>query len=94
MSKNNVEHGDRKHDACALHAGYVRLRARKHTPAPAPVHPYPQAHTHARTHTHTHKYVIPIAFPKQQWFCERASLLRLKYVGFIFFLITTLRMFL
>ena len=64
MSKNNVEHRGRKHDACALRAGYVRLRARKHTPALAPAHPYPQAHTHA--HIHTHKYVIPIACPKQQ----------------------------
>ena len=29
------------------------------------------------THTHPHsKYVILIAFPRQQWLCERASILR------------------
>jgi hypothetical protein len=29
-----------------------------------------------RAHTFTQKYVILNAFPQQQWFCERASLLR------------------
>ena len=28
------------------------------------------------THTHTQVYVIVIAFPRQRWFCERASVLR------------------
>jgi Zn ribbon nucleic-acid-binding protein len=29
-------------------------------------------HTHARAHTHTHTdYVLLIAFPLQQWLCER-----------------------
>ena len=34
-------------------------------------------HTHALTHAraHTQKYVILIAFPRQQWFRERASIL-------------------
>ena len=31
-------------------------------------------------HTHTHKYVIIIAFPLQQWFRERVSLLRYTYI--------------
>ena len=40
-----------------------------------------QAHARARTptftHTHTHtQYVILVAFSRQQWFCERALLLR------------------
>jgi hypothetical protein len=36
---------------------------------------------HARTHTHTQKYVILIAFPRQQWFHERASILRYTYIA-------------
>jgi len=40
------------------------------------------AKTHTHTHTHTHtQYVIPIAFPLQQWLCERASLLRYTYMA-------------
>jgi hypothetical protein len=36
-----------------------------------------------RTHglTHTQKYVILIAFPRQEWFCERASVLRCTYIA-------------
>ena len=52
----------------ALHAGLVGLYSRKHTPAPT------HKHSHARTRTNTHK--ILLAFPRQQWFLERASLLR------------------
>ena len=33
------------------------------------------------THTHTQKYAILIASPQQQWFSERASLLRYTYVA-------------
>jgi hypothetical protein len=40
--------------------------------------------TDTHTHTHTHsEYVILIAFPRQQWLQERASLLRL-YVHYLF----------
>jgi hypothetical protein len=59
--------------AYALGAGlatlYVRLRM--HTPT------RPGVHMHARTrkHSHTDQYVILIAFPQQQWFRERASVL-------------------
>ena len=35
--------------ACALHAGLVKLNARKHTPA----HIHPPTHTHTHTHTHS-----------------------------------------
>jgi hypothetical protein len=38
-------------------------------------------HTHTHTHTHTEKYVILIAFPRQQWFHERASVLRYTYIA-------------
>jgi hypothetical protein len=39
--------------------------------------------THARTrkHAHTDQYVILIAFPLQQWFRERASVLRYTYIA-------------
>ena len=61
-------------------------REQAHTPSrtPTPTH----AHTHmlavtctrARTYTHTDQYIILIAFPQQQWFRERASLLRYTYI--------------
>ena len=50
-----------QYGAYALHAGLIRLHARKHTPAPC---------THAHTHTHTD--VCNTAFPRQRWFRERA----------------------
>ena len=39
---------------------------------------------HARTlkHAHTDQYVVRIAFPQQQWFRERASILRFTYIAF------------
>ena len=38
-------------------------------------------------HTHTHKYVILTAFPRQQWFRERASLLCYTYIACIILLL-------
>ena len=29
-------------------------------------------------------YVMPIAFPRQQWLCERASMLRYTYIACLF----------
>ena len=43
----------------------------------APTH----ARKHTHTHTHTDQYVILTAFPQQQWFSERASLLRYTYIA-------------
>ena len=44
---------------------------------------YTHAHVHAlapgHTRAHTHKYVILIAFPRQQWLRERALMLRYTY---------------
>ena len=34
-----------------------------------------------RKHAHTDQYVILIAFPQQQWFHERASILRYTYIA-------------
>jgi hypothetical protein len=37
------------------------------------------------TNTHS-EYVILIAFPRQQWLCERASMVRYKYIPVLFYL--------
>ena len=34
-----------------------------------------------RKHAHTDQYVILIAFPQQQWFHKRASVLRVTYIA-------------
>ena len=75
----------------ALHAKLIRLYGHKHKPVPVDPHPltHAQALTHARvqthtythTHTHTQKYVVIIAFPRQQWFRKLASLLRYMYIA-------------
>ena len=36
--------------------------------------------THTHTHSHT-EHVILIAFPRQQWLRERASMLRYTYIA-------------
>ena len=62
-------------------AARCMLDARKDMPAHAHPHPYSLTHTWARpppSHTHTHKYVILTAFPRQQWFRKRASMLRYR----------------
>ena len=59
----------------ALRAVLLRLHTRKHTPTT--VHPHTLTHALA----HTQKYVTFIAFPRQQWLCERASLLRCMYIA-------------
>ena len=51
-------------------------------------HAHALGYTHARTYTqactHTDEYVIVVAFPQQQWFGERASLLRYTYIACLF----------
>jgi hypothetical protein len=47
-----------------------------HTHAPMPTHIVRIALTHA----HIDKYAIVIAFPRQQWFCERVSVLRYTHI--------------
>jgi hypothetical protein len=78
MSKNCVEtgggHMTSQYGSYPLRAGLARLYARMqvHTST------RPGTHMHARTskHAHTDQYVILTAFPQQQWFPERASVLR------------------
>jgi hypothetical protein len=68
-----------QHGAYALRAGLARLyaRMRMHTPTRT------GTRTHARTrkHAHAHQYILLTAFPQQQWFRERASLLRDTYIA-------------
>ena len=46
----------------------------------APAHAHAPGYPHARKHAHTDQYVILIVFPQQQWFSERASMLRYTYI--------------
>jgi hypothetical protein len=81
MSKNVVEtewpQKTSQYSAYALRAGLARLyaRMRMHTPTPLGTH----MHARTRKHVHTGQYVILIAFSQQQWFRERASVLRYTY---------------
>jgi hypothetical protein len=68
-----------QYDAYALRAGLARLYARMRTHT----HTCSGTHIHGGTHKHAHtgQYVIPIAFPQQQWFRKRASTLRYTYIA-------------
>jgi hypothetical protein len=68
-----------QYGAYALRAGLARqyARMRMHTPTRSGTH----MHARTRTHEHTDQYVILIAFPQQQWFCEPASVLRYTYIA-------------
>jgi hypothetical protein len=74
MSKNVMEtEGPQmtsQYGAYALRAGLPCTRPRVRVPTS----------TQAPASMHTYKYVILIAFPQQQWFRERASLLRNTYI--------------
>ena len=88
MSRNWVEtEGPQmtsQYGAYALRAGLARLyaRMRMHTPT------RPGNHMQARTpkHAHTDQHVILIAFPQQQWFRERASMLSYTYTAVLYIL--------
>ena len=56
-------------------------RAQAHASARAPTSLAPHTSTHSPMRPHTQKYVILIAFSRQQLFRERASLLRHTYVA-------------
>ena len=68
--------------------GLARLYAlmRMHTPT----HPGTNVHACTRKHAHTDQYVILIAFPQQQWFLERASMLHYTYIACLVIHHTTL----
>jgi hypothetical protein len=93
MSKNAVQsEGPQmmsQYGAYALRAGLARLfaRMRMHTPTRL------VAHLHARTpkHAHIEQYVIVIAFSQQQWFRERASVLRYTYIACLVY--TSIRLY-
>jgi hypothetical protein len=83
MSKNVLETDGlqmtSQYGAYALRAVLWRLhaRTRKHTPT----RPGTQMHARMRKHAHTDQHEILIAFPRQQWFRERASMLRHTYIA-------------
>jgi hypothetical protein len=87
MSKNVLEtevpQMTSQYGAHALRAGLGRLHARMGTHTPTS----PVTHMHARAgkYAHTDQYVILIAFPQQQWFRERASMLRYAYIACLVF---------
>jgi hypothetical protein len=68
-----------QHGAYALRAGLARLHARLRMETST----RPGTHMHARRrkHAHTGQYVIFTAFPQQQWFRERASILRYTHIA-------------
>jgi hypothetical protein len=51
------------------------------THACACTHPRSRAPTQARKHARAHTYKQDIAFPRQQWLSERASMLRYTYTA-------------
>ena len=70
-----------KYGAYTLRAGLARLHARMrmHTPTRSGT----RMHARTRKHANTGQYVIFIAFPQQQWFRERASMLRYMCIACI-----------
>jgi hypothetical protein len=65
-----------QYGAYTLHAVLQRLHAliRMHTPT------RPGTHIHAGTQAHAYQLIMRTAFPQQQWFRERASVLRYTYI--------------
>jgi hypothetical protein len=90
MSKNVVEtewpQRTSQQGAYALRAGITRpcARMRMYKPTRSGTH----KHARTRKHAHTGQYVIhvPIAFPQQQWFRERTSVLRYAYIACLVFI--------
>jgi hypothetical protein len=80
--------------AYKFHAGLVKLHLRKHTSAPMLPHTHPHTHTHTHTQertrtqsqTQTEECLRVIAFPRQQWFRKRASMLPYMYIACLVFL--------
>jgi hypothetical protein len=86
---NVKKYGHKLQYGGALHAGLVPLNSRStcqrpfthtHTHTHSPTHTSTYAHTNALAHTDAHKYARLTAFPPQQWFLERASMLRYTYI--------------
>jgi hypothetical protein len=68
-----------QYGAYPLRAGLAKLyaRMRMHTPTRLGTH----MNARTRKHAHTDQCVIIIAFPQQQWFRKRASMLRYTYIA-------------
>ena len=97
VSKNIVDPEELRmtsqYGASTLHAVKSRLHARTPPRIHAPWHPPTRMHAH--THTHREKYVIFIAFPRQQMLPSRASVLRYTYIAcLVIYFITNIKIFL
>jgi hypothetical protein len=57
----------------------IRAQAHARAHEPIPIH----TRTYALARAHTQKYAIVIAFPQQQWFHKRASMLRYTHIACI-----------
>jgi hypothetical protein len=66
-------------------ACWISKAKRSHAHARARASTHTQTHTLSLSHTQTHKYIIIIAFPLQQLFRERASMLRYTHIACLFF---------
>jgi hypothetical protein len=92
MSKNIVKtewpQMTSQYGAYALRAGLARLHVlmRMHTPVRLGTH----MHARMRKHAHTGQYVILNAFPQQQRFRKRASMLRYTYIACIVIFLNSL----
>ena len=80
MSKNMVEPERPQMTIWRRAACRISTATRAETYARARAHTHTYTHTHTHTHTRAQKYVTLIAFPQQQWFGERTSLLRYTYI--------------
>jgi hypothetical protein len=82
MSKNIVDtEGPQiplQYGAHALRSGLARLYVRMYMHTLT--RPGTRMHVRMRRHAHTDQYVILVAFPQQQWFRERASILCFAYI--------------
>jgi hypothetical protein len=90
ISKNMVEAEGAQmaieytHARCLLDKqGYMHARACTGLRVRISKHTQTQKHTHtqARAIKNRKRYIIFIAFPQQQWFRERASILRYTYIA-------------
>ena len=74
-----------QYDACALHSGWVRLHACKHTPTPSqPTYTHSCARMRALTHSNMWYNAALRRVPLLQWSRERASVLRYTCTSCLF----------
>jgi hypothetical protein len=86
MSKNMVKPERPQTTICWISKATC-AQAHDRAQARVPTHTNTHTSTHAttyeraQTHTHTQKYVVLVAFLRQQWFRECTSILRYTYIA-------------